>query len=136
MLWIQHSIGTAVHRADGLHGRMDQNGFLPGQAHICLLYTSKVIFVHDFFSKAEIEAYREQTNVNTYVIVQMCIRDRPGVRLASTLVWQRVGSVPRGPAAPLVTMVMRGCPRALLTLQRVTVPGTGLPGSYTHLTAA
>lgn len=30
---------------------------------------AKVIFVHDFFSKAEIEAYREQTNVNTYVIV-------------------------------------------------------------------
>ena len=28
-----------------------------------------MIFVHDFFSKAEIEAYREQTNVNTYVIV-------------------------------------------------------------------
>lgn len=31
---IQHSIGTAVHWADGLHGRMGQNGFLPGQAHI------------------------------------------------------------------------------------------------------
>nr|DAT82089.1 MAG TPA: hypothetical protein [Caudoviricetes sp.]DAZ30919.1 MAG TPA: hypothetical protein [Caudoviricetes sp.] len=37
-----------------------------------------------------------------------------------------VGSVPRGPAATLITMVMRGCPRAILTIQQVTVTGTGL----------
>ena len=29
-------------------------------------------------------------------------------------------------AATLITMVMRGCPRAVLTLHQVPVPGTGL----------
>ena len=36
---------------------------------------AKVIFVHDFFSKAEIEAYREQTNRE-----YLCYRSRSGKR--------------------------------------------------------
>lgn len=36
---------------------------------------AKVIFVHDFFSKAEIEAYREQTNGE-----YLCYRSRSGKR--------------------------------------------------------
>ncbi len=34
--------------------------------------------------------------------------------------------MPRGPAAAFVAMVVRGCPRAVLSFQRVTVTGTGL----------
>lgn len=34
--------------------------------------------------------------------------------------------MPRGLAAPFITMVLRGCPRAILTVLQVTVTGTGL----------
>lgn len=49
---------------------------------------AKVIFVHDFFSKAEIEAYREQTNVNTYVIVPALESgDRAAMPVSCSIPW-------------------------------------------------